>query len=135
MFNKCFKDFDGVQPSDQVQYNDPVTKYFRFSSTIPIWIEDIIKKCAVRPASDQDGVARFIVSAVANFIGTSLCYLINESFSSGQYLEVLEVSESIPVYTNQESSDDISNYRKIFVIHGVLVDISFFVGIVSMGDE
>lgn len=42
---------------------------------------------------------------MSNIISIPLCYLPNESFSSGQYPEILKAAKCIPVLKNKESND------------------------------
>lgn len=113
-FNQHFIEFECPSP----RYNElTLTPYqdktFYLMPTTPKEIEALLVRITSKPAAGIDEIGGQILKSITNIMSTPLSYLINESFSSGQYPDALKISKSIPVFKNKGSRNDISNYRNI----------------------
>ena len=83
--------------------------------TSPAEIRELLLKTTKKSAAGIDELGGQVLRAVVGEICIPLSYLINESFASGQYPDVLKISTFIPIYKNKGSRMEACNYRNVSV--------------------
>lgn len=115
-FNNFFLNFQCPKPDFNKLILPPNIIYnFFLLPTSPAEIRELLLKTTKKSAAGIDEVGGQVLRAVVDEICTPLSYLINESFASGQYPDVLKISKSIPIYKNKGSRIEACNYRNVSV--------------------
>lgn len=114
--NAFFMDFQCPTPNyEKLQLKPNVVQSFFLKPTTPEEIQRLLILTTNKPAAGIDDVSGKALKAVISEISIPLSYLINESFKSGQYPDLLKTSKSIPIYKNKGSRMETCNYRNISV--------------------
>ncbi|KAJ8982916.1 hypothetical protein NQ317_004572 [Molorchus minor] len=72
---------------------------------------DIIKKVTQKPTPGIDDIDGRVLKAVADIVSAPLAHIINISYSTGKYPDLLKVSRAIPIFKNKGSKQEVANYR------------------------
>lgn len=115
-FNNHFMDFVCPQPNyDEINLSPYVPLTFYLTPTTPTEIETLIMRTTMKSASGTDDIGGNVLRAVSKIISVPLSYIINKSFLSGQYPNILKLSKCIPIFKNKGSRNDICNYRNVCI--------------------
>ena len=66
-------------------------------------------------SSDHDRVSHLLLKSLSESITYPLCLLVNQSFSTGIFPDVMKLAEVIPLYKNK-ATDRVINYRLISLL-------------------
>ena len=78
-------------------------------------VNSIIKQMKTNKATVSNSIPTKILKTSHPIIAIPLAYLINLSFSTGVFPDLLKIANSIPVFKGGDSQD-YNNYRPIFLI-------------------
>lgn len=96
-----------------IQYNN--TSNFHLYPTTPSEINSIIKHLNKKAANGYDDVSIKFFQTFSNELAGKLSQLINNSFKTGYYPEILKIGKITPIYKSG-NKHDVSNYRPISVL-------------------
>lgn len=110
-------DVSGLQDAQYIQ--DFPRKYVSNSMYIfPTTVEEVmstIKTLSSNKAPGIDGVGSFLLKELSDVISPILTFLINLSFKTGTFPEVLKTAVVIPLH-KKGNSHDLNNYRPISLL-------------------
>lgn len=117
-FNKYFLDISEHSPRpefDGVTLENFGPSSFFLGAVTPWEVGGLLRRTTRKHAAGIDEIDGRALRAVQDLICYPLCHLINESFSHGEFPEIIKESKCIPVFKNKGSKSDVSNYRSICV--------------------
>jgi hypothetical protein len=101
----------------QTSFNTPDSVNSIFIKPVThIEIQNLIKQLKPRKAPGMDGLNASIIQKISHNILEPLVYLLNLSFSSGQFPDVLKRAVVIPLYKKKGDRTNPVNYRPIALL-------------------
>lgn len=118
--------------TDYLSHSNSVTSPFVFKPIDPDGIVKIIDSLKSKSTSGHDGISNKVIKSVKHLISKPLSMLINESFSSSTFPDLLKLARVLPLFkkgdvtqvTNYRPISILSSFSKIFerAIHNQLTD-------------
>ena len=122
-FNNFFTNIGPNLASKIPLVNDDVTKYITgcysdsmfLNETNPDEIMKLVALLKTSPSCGNDDISATVVKSIITEIADPLCFIINLSFASGRFPDLLKIAKIVPIHKSEDKLQ-VTNYRPISIL-------------------
>jgi hypothetical protein len=116
--NKLTESIDSPNVSFETYLSIPAQEAFNFQPITPEQVENIIDKLQPKNSCAADGISSKLLKKIKPYICRPLSFLINQSFQTGRFPNILKVARVKALFKKGDVHDP-NNYRPISILPAV----------------